>query len=213
VSLGKFKKTLHREFTRNPAKSFTLLALIPVAGYFIIPPLWNLLPTAKGGKPSTPSTPSFVAVAGSEQVAAVNGPLPMPRWQDVAVWMLQDARMKPATAVRTRDPFRPAAKPDLAQEDQEHLAGTERTATVASIRPEDCGLALTATIVGTTKRLATINGRLYAENASVQFDFPGASAASPPDNAFVLKTVTKNHVVLERHGELFKLRLAGMNHN
>jgi hypothetical protein len=211
MSLGKLKRTLHREFMRNPAKSATLLALIPVAGYFIAPLLWKQLPFAKGGKPSQPS---FVAAAGApiagEPIAAVTGPLSLPRWQDVAEWIIQDKRMRPSTTVSLRDPFRPTS---TSKDDQPGVEAesTAPAPSAASMRPEDCGLQLTATIVGTTKRLATINGRLYSENALVGIDnHPGFSAEPPrADNAFVLKTVAKSHVVLERHGEQFQLRIAG----
>jgi len=211
VSLGKLKRTLHREFTRNPAKSCTLLALLPVAGYFIGPLVWKQLPGAKAPE-STQMAQVLVTDIASATVSigtgSATGPQPLPTWQQVARWIEQDARMKPSTTVSLRDPFCPISKP-LEQESEQKKQNEQAVPSAASLRPEDCGLELTATIVGTAKRLATISGRLYSENARIHWgDTPGSpQASSPTDDPFVLKTVAKNYVVLERHGESFQLPL------
>ncbi len=215
MGIGNLKRSLHRELTRNPAKSATLLALIPVAGYFIGPLVWKQLPFSKGG---TTNQPTFLAVADNGASAtttatgtvAVASPQSLPRWQDVAEWIGQDARMKSSTAVRIRDPFQPVSNAAELQRNAEQKAEQEPVA-AASVRPEDCGLELTATIVGRAKRLATINGRLYSESARVNFENNDRSQAKTPqaDNAFILQTVAKNYVVLERHGELFRLPIVG----
>jgi hypothetical protein len=199
VSLGKLKRTLHREFTRNPAKTYTLLALLPLAGYFVGPLLWKQLPS-RGGE-SSPGAPAVVAEQGS--LAVASGPPPIPRWQDLAEWMRQDSRMRPAAARSARDPFRPARTVAVRTE-----AERQPRPSAASQRPEDVGLQLMATIVGPTRRLATISGRLYTEDSRVPAQGARIAPAAEPlpdDQVFVLKTIARGYVVLERHGELFRL--------
>ena len=206
MSLGKLKRTLHREFTRNPAKSLTLLALLPVAGYFVGPVVWKQLPGSKENKPSGVAV-ATVDGAALATIAAASGPSPLPRWQDVAQWIDQDERMKSSVTAGLRDPFHPVKK--IAETSDAERQTKEPTPSAASLRPEDCGLQLTATIIGSGKRLATISGRLYSENSRVRFRSSDRSPndSPPDDDSFVLQTVAKNYVVLERHGELFQLPL------
>jgi hypothetical protein len=211
MSLSQLKRTLQREFKRNPAKSITLLALLPVAGYFIGPVLWKQLPSGKKGE-QVSSKPSFLAAAGAEVVAVPNDKPAAPGWQDLADWISLDVRMKSGTIATSRDPFHPIpeSSPQVAEAGP---AIAEQSPVAASLRPEDCGLELTATIVGPTRQLASISGRLYSRDARVKFgDFHSKSPdsqAERPDDAFVLKSIAKTHVVLERQGEQFLLTIRG----
>lgn len=214
MSLSRLKRTLQREFMRNPAKSVTLLALLPVAGYFVGPVIWRQLPSGTKGE-QVSSKPSFLAAAGTEQMAVPSDKPTAPGWQDLAEWIALDLRMKPGVLATSRDPFHPV----LESKNQVANAGPEepkQPSAARSLRPEDCGLELTATIVGPSRQLASISGRLYSRDARVRLGDHNANTldsqvepADDGDDAFVLKSIEKTHVVLERQGERFRLTIRG----
>jgi hypothetical protein len=205
VSLGKLKRSFQREMARSPGKVWTLLALLPVAGYFIVPLIWKQLPVSKDQSATGPS----VAAATVATIPELVGSATSFRWQEVASWMAQDVRMKSASASELRNPFQKVITPEELARKAE-LEAKEKIQAAPSLRPEDLGLQLTATIVGQGKRFATINGRLYAEGARVRIgQGVMAPAAGSDQEAFVLKTVAKNYVLLERRGKPFRLQIAG----
>src|SRR5687767_10500504 len=123
MSLQKLKRTLHREFTRNPAKSCTLLALLPVAGYFIAPLVWKQFPGTKGSGVAQ-ATQIVVTDVASEAATTIAAPQASARWHEIAKWIEKDARMKPATFASVRDPFSPMTK--TAEPDDEERKRPDR---------------------------------------------------------------------------------------
>lgn len=204
VDLAKWKRTLQREFMRSPAKTGTLLAMLPVAGYFIVPLFVKTSPTTASSTDSAPV--SLVApVVAAESTAATSEV----SWRQLATLLAEDARMHPTAAVGPRDPFRPVAS--FAKPEDEGPNGTKPVVDPRQT-PQDFGLQLTATIVGQTRRLATINGHLYPESAEI----PVPAAATAPEATtsepirFTLRSVAKDHVTLERDGKQFELKVFGL---
>ena len=197
-------------------KTATLLALLPVAAYFILPLIWKQIP---GSKESSSQQASFVvptAIAGSGSMAATpqTALQTLQHWQEIAAWIAKDARMKSADAPDSRNPFQRATKVASVEAPPEQK-GNEQNLMPPKLRPEEFGLQLTVTIIGPAKRMATINGRLYPENATIKVNHGEGSetANATTDQSFVLKTVAKSHVMLERDGQLYRLSLAGNQPN
>lgn len=213
MNSARLKRILEREFKRNPAKTCVLLALLPVAAYFILPLVWQ--PFA-GGKPSGPSVvqASIAPVAAVTADANVPGPTVSEKsWHQVAGSIAADPRMKAAPVMGLRNPFeRDLSALQAAAAEQKEQAQEPVEVRPQPRRPEEFGLQLSATIVGSQLRLATINGRQYRENSAVAIpqDHSGQEGTqlSPTANSFMLKTVTKKFVVLEREGKLYRLPLA-----
>jgi hypothetical protein len=209
VNLGKLKRTLERDFKRNPAKTGVLLALLPVAAYFIGPLFWKMIP----------KTGSDGATVGSVALPAANSLVPpanatSPRaapWHEVAAQIASDSRMTSAAVAGLRDPFQGEEKVLVQLAEQPIEPAQEVTEDPnEETRPEDFGLQLTATIVGEHLRLATINGKQYRENAKLPIlqSAEGAPNDIQGGAAFVVKRVAKKYVVLEREGKLYQLQLS-----
>lgn len=215
MNWGKLKRSLQREFKRNKAKTCVLLALLPVAGYFVGPVVWKMLPHSKSRGPaaeaatatSPTATASFVNVVPTVSVAVPA----TAAWHDAADWIASDARMTAAPASGLRNPFQIAVNELQRSAGQESDHDARKEVSEELRRPEDFGLQLTATIVGSRLRLATINGKQYRENATVMISNMEEAPSDPITTlvpGFVLKTVAKKHVVLEREGKLYQLQLA-----
>jgi hypothetical protein len=211
VNWGKLKRTIERDFKRNPAKTGVLLALLPVAAYFIGPLCWKLLPK-KGPE---------IAAVGTVALAPVNSasqpPIPTTtakpvatRWLDVAAQIATDTRMASAALGGLRNPFEGEANLPIDLTQQKNELPTESASDEQASRPEDFGLQLTATIVGKNVKLATINGKQYRENATLPILHGSDSdATAAHDNSgFIVKRVAKKYVVLEREGKLYQLKLS-----
>jgi hypothetical protein len=115
-----------------------------------------------------------------------------------------------------RNPFRLAPAVEAAQvaesdrnqskPEPETIDGTEPP----ELSPSELGFRLTATIVGSQVRMATINGKPYREQSSivVASERGATQERVGPETAFTLVSVGRKHVVLERNGKLYQLELA-----
>jgi hypothetical protein len=96
--------------------------------------------------------------------------------------------------------------------DEAEIAQSKTPEPRPELTPEDLGFRLTATIVGSRVRMATINGKPYREKSAIAVPSsedaelePDASLNKP---AFTLQAVNRKYVVLERNGRLYQLKLA-----
>ncbi len=105
--------------------------------------------------------------------------------------------MRPAPAPHdpaVRDPFvapRRPEKPQQADETQQRIVNEEKT-------PADMGLVLSSTIVGSGRRTAVINGKVYG---------PGRELKAADGVVFVVRQIEPWGIVLERAGRQFDLAL------
>jgi hypothetical protein len=186
-----------------------LLALLPVAGYFIVPLVWKKGPS---------KSPGSVAILPTAQIAAppavVKEAATATEWFKVAAQIAKDTKMKPAPAQGVRNPFHLAiAKTDTAIVEMSDSASNKSTRKAdRELTVEDLGLRLTSTIVGDRIRMATINGKPYRENARIALSRSREVAADPSqplnEPMLVLKSVDRKFVVLEHEGKLFRLPLS-----
>ena len=223
MNVEKFSKSVRRELTRNPKKTATLGLMCLVALYFWAPLLLRWLPGDDSNQRSTAQeatqTPSYAllptatAPSGSAPAeATAPATFPNSAWRQLVQWMEREQYMQPAQADQTlRDPFSRASASAAS------LAGSQGPVAsadvLAQLRPEDMNLALGSTIVGPQQRLAMINGRAYREGATVRV---GSDRADDDDAQgrvdetgveFVVAEIHPRHVVLERLGHQYSLRL------
>jgi len=215
VKLGQFKKKVAKEFAKSPAKTFALIALCPVALYFVVPLFLPKKPTideAQRVKVIAPNSKPVMATFATASATVTQLPVSVgPNWEQLNRWIEADARRKSGTiASDQRNPF------------QAVPVEMERTETVAAnddppvepVRPpeltqerfEALGLKLTGTMLGRRSRSATINGRRYVEGAKVSpVDEDGRASAD--GHVFVLKRVGPHLAILEMQGLQFRLEL------
>lgn len=205
----KLRRTLVREFQRSPGKTCLLLALLPVAAYFIVP----LLGT-KEAKGHGAVQPAAAPVAAAVAAASVPGAAAR-TWHELVEWMANDVRMRTAPHGGARNPFRRSGDDRTAtnQDETAHeVPEIEAKERPQELSPSEMGLRLTATIVGSRVRMATINGRRYREQAPIAVGSApaddGVEGARQMDTPFVVKTISRKHVVLERNGKLYPLEMA-----
>jgi hypothetical protein len=202
VKLGQLKKKVAKEFAKSPAKTITLIALCPVALYFIVPlflPKKSEIDEAQRIKVIAPDfVPATTLVMSAAPVLPVNVG---PTWEQLIRWIDADLRRKSGTiAADQRNPFQavpvkvtetveanddpredPVAPPEFTQETFVGL-----------------GLKLTGTLLGRHSRSATINGTRY---------IVGAEVSRSDEHVFVLKHVEARLAILEMDGEQFRLKL------
>ena len=212
MNWGKLKRTIERDFKRNPAKTGVLLALLPLAMYFIGPLCWKMLPK-KGPETASVGTIALAPANSVSQLpnATTTAKKDTARWHDVATQIATDTRMTSAALGGLRNPFEGEGNLTINLAARETEIATEPASDdQETSRPEDFGLQLTATIVGKHVKLATINGKQYRENAKLPIlhGSDSAATAANANSAFIVKRVAKKYVVLERKGKLYQLQLS-----
>jgi hypothetical protein len=167
------------------------------------------------GKSGKPPAVAVVPSASKAVAAAAMVNPPAIGWQDLVQWMANDSRMRTAPPLGLRNPFQSATSilAINSEEDTKAPSDQETAAEAVKIRqkelnPEELGLRLTATIVGSRVRMATINGKPYRENARIGMPAGGNENPDAAALQFVLKTVDRKFVVLEHNGKLYQLQLA-----
>lgn len=201
VNLAKVKKGLQKELMRNPAKTATLLALLPLAAYFIVPLVWKK--DAKTG--GNVALAAAIVAPTAAPFAASNFQPGIPDWRQTSQWLAQDSRLRPRRDFGERNPFAGATPPPV--EESEPEAVDESVGTAAPVTPAELGLQLSATVIGPRTRLATINGRTYAERAQIRIKQMAGDDGSQPVLTMELRSVAKNFVVLEYGGGIYRLPL------
>jgi ABC-type ATPase with predicted acetyltransferase domain len=210
VNVTKLQKTLVKEFKRSPAKSIVLILLCPVALYFITPVVRGMLP--KSNKPASAAVADVPAEAASFLLRTTEPAEVEPEktnWREVAKWLESDQLSKPVHAFTAdRSPFVDLveAEPEVEEEDieQEQVA-QPKPKTVHDIFKEG-HLQLTMTMLGRQRRLATINGKVFAEGDVVPVEVKSGSGKPELFN-LTLKQVDRRSVELTFNAETFQIEL------
>src|SRR5437762_1538891 len=115
--MSKLAKKLRRELKNNPKKGITLGLLLVIAGYFWAPLVMGWFGN-DADRAAAPAAASGAAAPGATVVqpptaapsaSPASPALPAYTWQQLAGWIDEDARMRPAVSVSPRDPFQPPA--------------------------------------------------------------------------------------------------------
>ncbi|MFV1967749.1 MAG: hypothetical protein ACC628_20150 [Pirellulaceae bacterium] len=215
MNAAKIKKVVYREFTKSPAKTGFLLAMCPIALYFVVPLLLpEKSPKIKAGTDQralvVPSDrpPFMPAVETIPTETAAR-----PAWQELLCWTEQDPLMRPAEwQSEWRDPFHAIrSEPVDDVEEEEETAPEPAAVQVVDKTPEDLGITLTATVVGPQLRLATINKQTYREHDLIPVEEDSDDSLEPrvrePTAGFTLLKVDRRSVLLSRNGKEFELSI------
>lgn len=190
MDIAKLHKTLAKEFKRSPGKSLTLLALVPIAIYFVAP----LVIQSDGKKSPTPptSTASLLTIPGlPTDTAAVSSTVAHDmNWQAIAEWRSQDPYTQPAVfAGEIRNPFQ--VKVEAPEQPEE----TEELKPKPLVDPKPDEYVLSKTLVGSRLRLATINRKRYELNELIERTKTETEQGLPP---FRLIKIERRSVTLKR---------------
>jgi hypothetical protein len=209
VQADKYKKALWKEFTRSPAKTATLLIMLPVALYFCAPLFKGFLPTKSKQHPAKvlPKQDPFLAITQAAEATPVETET-VSRWQDVANWMKRDV-LASATNVSPamRNPFAGSATSDSDDENDEQGDENVEAAHDAADQFGKLDLQLTATMVGSTVKLATINGEVFREGQVIPVVIEQSGRRRPIQIEATLSQIERRAVVLECDGTVRRLQL------
>lgn len=212
MNVTKLQKTLVKEFKRSPAKSMVLILLCPVALYFIIPVVIGMLP--KSNKPASAAVADVPAEAASFLLPTTEPVEEEPEktnWREVAKWLESDQLAKPVQAFTAdRSPFVDLVEPEPEVEKEEEDIEQEQ---VAQLKPKtvhdifkEGHLQLTMTMLGRQRRLATINGKVFAEGDVVPVELKSDSGKPELFN-LTLKQVDRRSVELTFNAETFQIEI------
>jgi len=194
---GKFSKKLKRELTANPKKAVSLGLLLLVAVWFWAP----LFSKWFGGdkKPAVVIAPTATGTPDDAAAAVTTPAAPtalVVNWKQAAAWIDGDRLMKPVAAIDLpRNPFGLTAEPVVDVTERE-AAVRQATAPRA---PEELGLTLSSTIVGSRGKSALISGRVYPQGSKV--------VAGESGQSYTLVEVGSRHVVLALNGQTYLLSI------
>jgi hypothetical protein len=204
ASKNTFTNRLKREITASPKKAAVLAIVCVVAICF-----WTPLVLKWAGKKSTTDD---LAVASSEEettsatpIAAAppteaNNPTTQAQptnWQKILKWIRNDPKMKPQVAISRRDPFAPAVSRQVVK--VQEPAQAPPPPPPPEITPQQAGIFVSSTVVGTKSRTALINGRTYRESQQI--------AGAKSQDRFVLVEIRPKGVILERNGQRYEVKI------
>ena len=174
-----------------------MLALLPVAFYFIAPLL-----SGKTGKKATPLLASAAKLPLGDELAVADVDFsPEDDWREVLQQISEDRYRSPGRLKRSRNPFAfaPSAQPEIAADP---LVEDEEAIIDADVGEPPTGLRLTGTVVGRGIGLATINGRNYRVHDEIQSE--NRNRSGPP---WIVGRIRHQHVIVARNGQEFRLEL------
>ena len=211
MSIQTIKNRLHREAKAHPAKAAALGGLFLVGVYFWAPLVvsWTgggKTPTpAKAPDPNAnliPNTASMTATTALSKTSSIA--VTKIAWRMLAQWLDCDPRTIatiPGTAPR-RDPFQATVSARQAEQQREQQAVAAAARVLAS--PQQLGMTLEGTLIGSRQKTAVIDGKVYREGQRIQ-------AGKTPRNAeFELRTIERRRVVLAAGNELYELRIPSL---
>lgn len=198
MSVNRWIKQLRREAARNPAKAGVLGLLLVVALWFWAPLVWGWIGSREGtSRPSPTQPPQATSEARGPAPAATAKIAPAATWQQLVEWRKQDPQTAAADTLKTRrDPFHAIPAPVV----QEEVKAAPKVAPVV-LTPEQLGLKLSSTVVGSDRRVALINGRIFREGQVIK------CGKETQEILFRLAEIHSRHVVLERDGHRFELAI------
>jgi len=192
-------KQLRREAARNPAKAGVLGLLVVVALWFWAPLVWGWIGSREGTSQPSPILPPQVTsnASGAAPASTATAAAPATTWQQLVEWRKQDPRTTAADTLKTRrDPFHAIPAPVVEAE----VKAAPKAAPVV-LTPEQLGLKLSSTVVGSDRRVALINGRIFREGQVIK------CGKEAQEILFRLAEIHSRHVVLERDGHRFELAI------
>jgi hypothetical protein len=197
VSANRWIKQLRREAVRNPAKAGVLGLLVVLALWFWAPLVWGWIGSREGSsQPSPTGSPLATRDASSPAPASTPTAAPAATWQQLVEWRKRDPRTTAADMLKTRrDPFH--AIPSAVVQEEVKAAPVVQVV----LTPEQLGLKLSSTVVGSDRRVALINGRIYREGQVIK------CGKEAQEILFRLAEIHSRHVVLEREGHRFELAI------
>jgi hypothetical protein len=211
VNLGKLKRQLVRDLKGSPKKAAFLGLALLVAAWFWAPLVGKWFkgkedPAEAAAVAAAGTTAPLAEVAQASAAAAASTPQPT-SWRRVLEWIEADPRtappVHPTIAINPlrslieqdeTDSEEAADDPDASAEAPAPAEAEEQPA----VTPQQAGLVLSGTLIGTRRRVAMIGGRPYSEGQTIEL----------PAAAFRVARIGHKHVVLEREGERFELRVA-----
>ncbi len=204
VTIDRFVKQLRREATANPKKAVVLGLLGVVALWFWAPLVWGWIgpdeadgETAKAVTPTEPATIVASPMAVSPHTNSKEAEGRQHNWRQLDHWMNNDPQTLAATLVSdARDPFR------ASQTEVVNAKSTEEVEKLPlEVTPESLGMSLSSTIIGPRRRMARIDGKTYQQGKPVTL------VKDEQRIEFNLLEVHPRHVVLEREGVRFELKI------
>jgi hypothetical protein len=195
VSTSSFGRKLRREITKSPKKAAALGLVALVAVYFWTPLVmkWTGMnkPSSAGAVVKDTGVKAAPQAAASETTPTKEKTMKQ-KWRDVVKWIADDPRMKPTPGAK-RNVF------VLPKKQETVLPGAIADVPFNDVTPEEAGLVLSSTMVGTQRRIARISGETYGEGSTV--------VGSYDDAEFLLVAVEPRRVVLERNARRYELTL------
>lgn len=187
MTINQLRQRLIKEFKQNPTKAGVLGALSLVGIWFWAPLLygWVAPESSQSEVPQTATvaSTSSVGVTATAIIPEAEVDATAPGWLELRNRLPHDVRMKTAELPELLvDPFRAgtilnATAHNVEQEDDD--SGEQVQDGVEHLTPQQIDLRLTSTIVGQRKRMATINGKSYAEGSVIK---AGTTAAAEQES-------------------------------
>jgi hypothetical protein len=206
MSLSKLQRQLANDLKKNPKKAALLALLAVLCIWFWIPLVFKHDPVPASASARTPAPAAIAPTAAASPHAAPAEPAIA--WQDLDQQITIDPQMKPAELgklAEARNPFGMTAiiaEQKRVAEEQEHAKHEQEQPAVAEppheSTPDEVGLVLTSTLVGSNKRAALISGRVYEEGSQIKAD---------DGSQFRLAHVDAQRVLLERAGHKYPLEI------
>lgn len=188
------KTRLLHELKASAGKSAVLGLLLLVGFYLWIPPLLRAI---AGGRSTSPAEVATIAAAALLPPPGADRSQSGVTWDRTAEILESDPLLRSAdVAAMGSDPFRidqgQFSPPILFADDSPRAAVIEET---GAKLPDD--VVLLSTIVGSARRAALINGKLYQEGASVILG----------GESYRLEEVHPRRAILTRGGKSFELKI------
>lgn len=204
MSLNKLQRQLVGDLKKNPKKAAMLALLAVVCIWFWVPLIFPREPAAAAAAtvPAAPTVASIAPAAPSALAAE-----PVVAWQELDRQINTDPQMRPADLAKlaaARNPFGMTAviaeqKRMAREQEQAKLPKDEPEAgPPPKSTPDEAGLVLSSTLIGSNKRAALINGRVYEEGSQIETD---------DGSKFRLAHIDAQRVLLERDGQKYPLEI------
>ena len=215
MNAKRLTRRLRRELTANPKKAAVLGLLVLVALYFWAPLVWRwIAPGNSRAKPAKAAAtnegmppvlsglaPSPKSARGRNATTQEKKLPPSRPWDEVARWIENDPRMKPAGELpNSRDPFHAVAR-EVAEKPKSEEIKAAAAEAAAAMTPEKLGLVLSSTLIGPQRRTALVNGRAYEQGGTIH------GAKDGRQFAFTLSEVHPRRIVLVREGKRYELTI------
>ena len=202
MTLAQFKQRLWTELKRSWQKSALLGLLLAVGLVFWLPPLLRMV--QGGPATSSSTTPAKTLSQTDDQSPTESKPRQDFDWKDTDTILASDLLLMPERGFNLAgDPFAldydQLAPPVLFADDEyteEPLPASVPAPTVSTV-PPPAGLLLKSTFLGTQRKAAYINRRLYFEGGQIQHG----------TTSWHISSIQPRRVVLSHGDQQFELRI------